>query len=1057
MFKRTFNLFHLYKIKRILKRSGLFDQSYYLKMYPDVRQADIDPITHYLLHGYKEGRNPHLLFNTQYYLNAYPDVAKSGMNPLLHYILHGAYEGRWPSEEFDSSYYLNSYPDVKKAGINPLLHYALYGKKEGRKPKSPTVISQTHITKLIDYSDLLSVWKKIFNDRPVIPHFNTKYPIDIIIPIFNGMEYLPMLFDSIIKNTLLPFRLLIIDDNSSDPNVQTFLKKIQTSYPNLLMKILINEKNLGFVKSVNKAVSYVKNHFVILNTDVLVPPFWLERLMYPIFNMKNIASTTPLTNAGTICSFPKFLENNPVFENLNIEKLDSYFSYINFDKNYVEVPTGVGFCIGINFKVVKKIGMFDEAFGRGYGEENDWCMRAIEHGYKNIIVPNLFVYHKHGGSFNSEEKNFLNNENSKYLAKKHPTYFEKVEKFIKEDKLADLRNISITWIASSYDESNRPIFIIDHSWGGGANLYTDQLIKKYQKENKKIFLLSYELSSKQFILNFIYKDYKLAYSLSSLEKDVFTLLCKEFSVKEIIVNELVTYPNPLEILRLILETKREFNTKLSIAIHDYFCICPSYNLLNYKVEYCGIPDKNLCAVCLKANKFIKEAVSYLTNEIEAGTLTIHKWREEWGKLLNGTDNIIVFSNSSKNILLKAYPEFKKEKITINPHNVDWINSIERTDNLKNLEEKIIIGVLGKISLHKGAQIIREMEEIIKAYNIKARIVIIGEYENQSTSNVISVTGEYKKEDIVSYLNQYAIDIIFIPSICPETFSFTTREAILSGLPVATFNLGAQAEQVKNYRKGIIIEETSGRAALKKILDHFHRKEANILTDIIKKKIQIVSVVNDYTIFNDFIKYNPFMNKYAIFIYDNVENNIPITQRYNNFIETNMQLDSWIVFCHQDFAFLENVEEKINNLDKNFIYGVIGAVWEDGSIKLYGQINQGYNGKWIKHGEFIDTPKIVDTIDCQCIIVHESLITRYKLRFDENLSFHQYAEDFCLNAKYNHGILTKAVQFECKHLSFGKLSDSFYNSINYVHKKYSNKKFAGTCTVVERPIKVKETF
>ena len=83
------------------------------------------------------------------------------------------------------------------------------------------------------------------------------------------------------------------------------------------------------------------------------------------------------------------------------------------------MPTGVGFCMGVNKKVVDRIGMFDDVlFGKGYGEENDWCMRAAEVGFKNIIIPNLFVYHKHGGSFLGAEKEKLQNENLKKMYEK---------------------------------------------------------------------------------------------------------------------------------------------------------------------------------------------------------------------------------------------------------------------------------------------------------------------------------------------------------------------------------------------------------------------------------------------------------------------------------------------------------------------------------------------------------------------------------------------------------------------------------------------------------------
>ncbi len=84
------------RIKRLVHESDLFDQRYYRGCYPDVKQAGIDPLAHFIEHGASEGRNPSPKFDTQFYFASNPDVSGSGMNPLLHYILFGKKEGRSP-------------------------------------------------------------------------------------------------------------------------------------------------------------------------------------------------------------------------------------------------------------------------------------------------------------------------------------------------------------------------------------------------------------------------------------------------------------------------------------------------------------------------------------------------------------------------------------------------------------------------------------------------------------------------------------------------------------------------------------------------------------------------------------------------------------------------------------------------------------------------------------------------------------------------------------------------------------------------------------------------
>lgn len=123
----------LLQSRKILEKSNLFDVKYYLKTYPDILHAGIDPISHYLLKGAAEGRRPHPLFDSEYYLERNCDVAKAGLNPFIHFIEYGAAEGRSPCALFDTLYYLDSF-EGEVPTLNPLKHFTEYGWREGRNP-----------------------------------------------------------------------------------------------------------------------------------------------------------------------------------------------------------------------------------------------------------------------------------------------------------------------------------------------------------------------------------------------------------------------------------------------------------------------------------------------------------------------------------------------------------------------------------------------------------------------------------------------------------------------------------------------------------------------------------------------------------------------------------------------------------------------------------------------------------------------------------------------------------------------------------------------------------
>jgi len=101
----------------------LFDADYYG-----------NSLLHFLVEGAYQGRQPHPLFDPAFYLRKYPDVAAAGVNPLCHYLKHGAAELRQPHPLFDPGFYLDRNPDVRRAGVNPLVHYVLHGAAEDRKP-----------------------------------------------------------------------------------------------------------------------------------------------------------------------------------------------------------------------------------------------------------------------------------------------------------------------------------------------------------------------------------------------------------------------------------------------------------------------------------------------------------------------------------------------------------------------------------------------------------------------------------------------------------------------------------------------------------------------------------------------------------------------------------------------------------------------------------------------------------------------------------------------------------------------------------------------------------
>ena len=221
----------------------------------------------------------------------------------------------------------------------------------------------------------------------------------------------------------------------------------------------------------------------------------------------------------------------------------------------------------------------------------------------------------------------------------------------------------------------------------------------------------------------------------------------------------------------------------------------------------------------------------------------------------------------------------------------------------------------------------------------------------------------------------------------------------------------------------------------------------------------ISVVNDLELYKKCISENPFVinsqnNQFVCL--DNTQENKPVPVLYNRFLDTyDYSKEAWFIFCHNDWELLQNIEPVLMELNKNNIYGPIGAklgargikVFRTGRGFCYEQKRDGSKRK--KAGVWTNQVMRADTVDCQCLIVHSSLVQKYNLRFDNNLSWHLYVEDFCINALLAHHIKTYTAGIACCHHSdVGFTEDTsktpgYQQALAYFNSKYPNYLFAGT--------------
>ena len=258
--------------------------------------------------------------------------------------------------------------------------------------------------------------------------------IDVVVPVYRDRAATLAAIDSV-RAGGGDFELVVINDASPDAGLTADLRARADRSE---FTLLTNPENCGFVASANRGLQlHPDRDVVLLNSDTVVPPGWLDRLARAA-RADLVGTVTPFSNNATIASYPVPLEANPLPEGWTVAELDSVFRDANAGWQ-IDMPTAVGFCMYIRRDCLTDVGLFDEdRFGRGYGEENDFSLRASARGWRNVLAADLFVFH-HGRASFGDEAEARGVQATATIERLHPTYAAAVQRFLTEDPLAAAR------------------------------------------------------------------------------------------------------------------------------------------------------------------------------------------------------------------------------------------------------------------------------------------------------------------------------------------------------------------------------------------------------------------------------------------------------------------------------------------------------------------------------------------------------------------------------------------------------------------------------------------
>lgn len=248
--------------------------------------------------------------------------------------------------------------------------------------------------------------------------------VQIVIPVFNAAMDLNELLASIFRNTASPFEVILSDDCSGDfaaRRIDSWL----LSDPRV--KHIRHKENVGYTRNINIALQSTVSEFVVLiNSDTLVPPRWLERMINLLQIHGDVAAVGPVSNAASWQSVPltKAADGgwavNMLPPMVDVDEMDSYVEELS-TLSYPRFPLLNGFCTVFRKSALDEVGYFDdENFPQGYGEENDLCLRLGYAGWNLRVADDTYVFHKKSKSFDNDRRSILSKRANSILKSKHP-------------------------------------------------------------------------------------------------------------------------------------------------------------------------------------------------------------------------------------------------------------------------------------------------------------------------------------------------------------------------------------------------------------------------------------------------------------------------------------------------------------------------------------------------------------------------------------------------------------------------------------------------------------
>jgi GT2 family glycosyltransferase/glycosyltransferase involved in cell wall biosynthesis len=638
--------------------------------------------------------------------------------------------------------------------------------------------------------------------------------VDVVVPVYGAAPELAACLASLLRHTPLgEHRLVLVVDGPQEAAVEESLRLV-AGRPEGEALVLRNPARLGFVGSVNRGMALSERDVVLLNSDTEVTSGWLGRLREAAYSDSAIATVTPFSNHATIASLPRSAEVNALPAGWTLDGFAALVERVSI-RERPRLPTGVGVCLYVKRKVLDRLGLFDaERFGLGYGEESEFCFRALKAGFLNVLDDATFVWHAGQRSFGASRSPRVRAAH-RTLQRLHPEYLPTIARFLREDPLAPARE-RVTAELRRVERSRRPsqclrgprgprrVVHLVHGWPpwnhAGTEVYARRLALR-QTARRAVAVYSRiadpqrELGEaleiedggtrvRLMVNNFTQRDPLSRNALHDrrLAAD-FRRFLDETDPDLIHVHHLAGHAATL------MGVAARRGVPILYQVQDWWAPCARTNLFDAGRRLCSGPSPGKCAACLPLTGL---PPAPLLNRLLHGARARLTKRE-----IGRADAFVMGSRAIRDSYLALGWLRPGDDAAVIPYGIERPpGPAPRRTGVP--PSPLRFGLLGTILPHKGIHLavaaFRGIDPARATLSVWGDARISPSYTAELAalaSPAVRFAGRFEEERRRETFAE--IDVLLVPSLGLESFGLAAREALAEGVPVLASRRGALAE------------------------------------------------------------------------------------------------------------------------------------------------------------------------------------------------------------------------------------------------------------------------